>query len=267
MWTKELFGVDKPVIALLHLDALPGDPLYEGNLKTVLRHASEDLNALQDGGVDGILIANEFSGPFTSQTEYVTVGTMGRIIGELIKEISVPYGVNVTMGPLATLELAAATEAKFCRSAFAGAFTGNYGLYISGDAKIIRRKKELGLDDLRLLYKCNPEGDAYLGDRDWVAVIASIAAGGWADGLCVSGSTAGNEASSDLLREAKKVSRGVPVFCNTGCNINNVREKLAIADGTCMGTGFKKDNVLTNHVDRQRVKEFMEVVKEIRAGA
>ena len=26
MWTQEMFGVEKPIIALLHLDALPGDP-------------------------------------------------------------------------------------------------------------------------------------------------------------------------------------------------------------------------------------------------
>ena len=29
MWTDELFHVKKPIIALLHLRALPGDPLYE----------------------------------------------------------------------------------------------------------------------------------------------------------------------------------------------------------------------------------------------
>ena len=266
MWTQEMFGVDKPIIALLHLDALPGDPLYEGSMDQVIRHASEDLNALQDGGVDGILIANEFSNPPMIETEYVTVSAMARIIGHLLPEISVPYGFNVVMGPMATLELAAATEAKFCRSAFAGAYSGNYGLYISGDAKIIRRKKELGLTDLKLLYKCNPEGDAYIGDRNWKAVIGSIAKSGFADGLCVSGSTAGAEASSDLLRDAKEVANGVPVFCNTGCNIDNVREKLSIADAVNMGTGFKKDRVLTNHVDVERVREFMAVVRDIRAG-
>ena len=30
MWTQEMFGVEKPIIALLHLDALPGDPGYCG---------------------------------------------------------------------------------------------------------------------------------------------------------------------------------------------------------------------------------------------
>ena len=35
MWTQELFGVEKPIIALLHLDAMPGDPGFCGKLETV----------------------------------------------------------------------------------------------------------------------------------------------------------------------------------------------------------------------------------------
>ena len=51
MWTQEMFGVEKPIIALLHLDALPGDPGYCGSMDTVLEHARQDLVALQNGGV------------------------------------------------------------------------------------------------------------------------------------------------------------------------------------------------------------------------
>ena len=29
MWIEEMFGTKKPIIALLHLRALPGDPLYK----------------------------------------------------------------------------------------------------------------------------------------------------------------------------------------------------------------------------------------------
>ena len=36
VWTQEMFGVEKPIIALLHLDALPGDPGYCGSMDTVL---------------------------------------------------------------------------------------------------------------------------------------------------------------------------------------------------------------------------------------
>ena len=52
MWTHEMFGIEKPIIALLHLDALPGDPGYCGSMDTVLDHARQDLIALQNGEID-----------------------------------------------------------------------------------------------------------------------------------------------------------------------------------------------------------------------
>ena len=118
-WTKDMFGVEKPIIALLHLRALPGDPLYAGDVEQVFRQAREDLIALQDGGVDGVLIANEFSLPYQPQAEPVTVGAMGYLVGRLKENIRVPFGVNVVLNPMASLELAASTGAHFIYISFA----------------------------------------------------------------------------------------------------------------------------------------------------
>ena len=107
MWTKELFKVEKPIIALLHLRALPGDPDFCGNIEKVIDQAKADLQALQDGGVDGVLIANEFSLPYQLKAEPVTVGAMGYIVGRLKDEIHVPFGVNIVFNAMETLELAA----------------------------------------------------------------------------------------------------------------------------------------------------------------
>ena len=59
LWTEKMFGVKKPIIAMLHIDPLPGDPLYksENDMDKVVEHAREDLHALQDGGVDGIIFS------------------------------------------------------------------------------------------------------------------------------------------------------------------------------------------------------------------
>lgn len=81
MWTQEMFGVEKPIIALLHLDALPGDPGYCGSMDTVLEHARQDLVALQNGGVDGILFANEFSLPYQPVADVAVISAMAYIIG------------------------------------------------------------------------------------------------------------------------------------------------------------------------------------------
>ena len=264
MWTKDMFGVEKPIIALLHLRALPGDPLYGGSMENVIEQAKKDLIALQDGGVDGILIANEFSLPYQPKADYVTVGAMGYIVGRLKEYIRIPFGVNVVMNPMASLDLAAATGANFIRSAFTGTYMGENGIISTDVAATIRRKKELGLDDLRLLFKVNPESDAYLVPRDMKTIAKSIIFHCAPDGLCVSGASAGSETNTDIIASVREVAGDVPVFCNTGCNAKTAVEKLSNSDGACVGTTFKKDGKFENNVDPQRVVEFMNIVKEFR---
>ena len=178
MWTQEMFGVEKPIIALLHLDALPGDPGYCGSMETVLEHARQDLVALQNGGVDGILFANEFSLPYQPVADIAVISSMAYIIGALRPLIRVPYGVNVVKNPIATIDLAAATGAQFARSCFSGAYMGEYGLYTSNSGEAVRHRKALEIPDMKLLFKVNPEADSYLVQRDIQVVAKSIMFGG-----------------------------------------------------------------------------------------
>ena len=66
MWLSDVFGVKKPVIAMLHLMALPGDPGYDpaGGMAAILKRAGRELQALQGGGVDAVMFSNEFSLPY-----------------------------------------------------------------------------------------------------------------------------------------------------------------------------------------------------------
>lgn len=268
MWIHDMFGVQKPIVALLHLDALPGDPGFCGSIDAVLNHAGEDLRALQDGGVDGILFANEFSLPYQPVADIATISTMAYIIGSLRSELKIPYGVNVVKNPIATIELGAATGAKFGRSCFSGAYMGEYGLYASNSGEAVRKRKALEIQDFKLLFKVNPEADTYLVHRDVKVVAKSIMFGGFADGLCVSGAAAGSEPDDSILAQVYSVAKpnGVPVLCNTGCKHENVRQKLELCDAVCMGTAFKTDGRLTGRVEKDRVTSFMDIVADIRAG-
>jgi len=266
MWTQELFHVEKPIIALLHLRALPGDPLYKDGdtMEFVVEKAREELRALQDGGVDGILVANEFSFPYEKKASYLTVACIARIIGELKSELRVPFGVNIVANSIATIELAAATGADFARNAFTGAYMGENGIIDTDISETLRRKKALGLSDLKLLFKVNPESEVYLAERSLEQITKSVVSHCFPDALCVSGSSAGNETDSGLVSRVKKVAGDTPVFCNTGCTKENIIDKLSRCDGACVGTAFKVDGKFANYVDPVRVKEFMDVVKEYR---
>ena len=266
LWTEKLFGVKKPIIAMLHLDALPGDPMfhYGDDMDVVTEHARADLHALQDGGVDGIIFSNEFSLPYQRKRDLVTPAAMAYVIGRLRSEIKVPYGVDAISDGRACLELAAAVKAQFVRGTFSGVYVGDGGLYNNDFSELLRRKTALHLDDLKMLYFINPESDRNLDTRPLADIAASTIAKAAPDGLCISANAAGQDVDDELIASVKKANSNIVVLCNTGCRLDTVERKLSTADAAVVGTTFKKDGVFENHVDVERVREFMDVVRRYR---
>jgi len=265
-WIKEIFGTSKPIIAMCHFKALPGDPYFDKfrGMKFVIDSARRDLYALQSGGVDGVMFSNEFSLPYLTKVPTETVASMARIIGELINDIEIPFGVNVLWDPTASIDLAVATGAKFVREIFTGVYASDFGLWDTNCGEVIRHKNAIGADDVKLLFNIVPEAAKYLGERDIVSIAKSTVFNTKPDALCVSGLTAGAETDTQILQLVKDTVPDTPVFANTGVKLENVKQQLEIADGCIVGTYFKKDGVFQNNVDEKRVKRFMEEVNSFR---
>ncbi|MCI7741030.1 MAG: BtpA/SgcQ family protein [Clostridiales bacterium] len=265
-WCREMFGVEKPIIALLHLNAFPGDPLFRqgDSMEKTVEEARKDLHALQDGGVDGILFSNEFSLPYQTKVDMIGPCAMARVIGELKSEISVPFGVDCESDVLASIELAAAVSANFVRGLFTGVYAGDCGIIVPDIATVLRRKKALGLDDCKLLYFINNEADEYIVKRELTAIARSTIFSCKPDAFLLMGFHAGQEPESNVIGQIRKVTNGVPVFTGTGCRTDNIIEKLKTSDGATVGTTFKEEGKFENHVDLLRVKAFMEQVKKYR---
>ena len=265
-WVEELFNCQKPIIAMCHFSPLPGDPAFdkEGGMKKVVEWARKDLLALQNGGVDAVMFSNEFSLPYMTKVDTVTVAAMARVIGELMPDIKIPFGVNVLWDPTATLDLAAATGAKFVREIFTGVYASDFGLWDTNCGATVRHQYAIGAEKVRLLFNIVPEAAKYLADRDIVDIAKSTVFNARPDALCVSGLTAGIETDVQILKRVKEVVPGTVVFANTGVKLENVEEQLKFADGAIVGTTFKRDGRFENHVDEGRVKAFMDKVKAIR---
>ena len=264
-WLNKTFGVDKPIIAMCHLQALPGDPSYDpvGGMAKVVEMARTDLSALQDGGVDAVMFSNEFSLPYLTRVRPETTAAMGRVIGELMRFIEVPFGVNVLWDPLASIDLAAATGALFIREIMSGVYASDFGLWNTNVGETIRHKGRLA-PDLRMLFNIVPEAASYLGSRSVDDVARSTVFNNRPDALCVSGLTAGSETDTRVLSSVKKAVPDTVVFCNTGCRIDNVERQLSVSDGAVVGSTFKVDGKFENPVDPARVKAFMDKVKLLR---
>jgi uncharacterized protein len=267
-WTKDLFGTDKWIVAMCHLNALPGDPGFdeEGGIGRVAELARKDLYALQDGGVDAVMFSNEFSLPYLTRVETITVASMARIIGELLGDIKIPFGVNVLWDPIASLDLAVAVGAKFVREIFTGVYASDFGLWNTDAGAAIRHQHRIGGKDIKLFFNIVPEAASYLADRDIVEIAKSTVFNNHPDAICVSGLTAGVQTDISTLQKVKEAIPETIVVSNTGVRIDNAEKQLSIADGAIVGTAFKKDGIFENHVDEGRVREFMTKIKSIRQG-
>jgi len=266
-WIEETFGCRKPIIGMCHLNALPGDPSFDKQqgMAAVIEWARKDLLALQKGGVDAVMFSNEFSMPYLTRVETVTVAAMARIIGELKPDLRIPFGVNVLWDPAASLDLAVATEARFVREIFTGVYASDFGMWNTDCGAVVRHQHAIGAENVKLLFNIVPEAARYLADRDIVDIARSTVFNNRPDGLCVSGLTAGVQADQEILKKVKDAVPDTPVFANTGVRLETVDDQLGIADGAVVGTTFKYDGVFENHVDDKRVKAFMDEVKRIRA--
>ena len=265
-WLVELFGVKKPIIAMCHLLALPGDPGYDAakGLDWVLDCASRDLHALQDGGVDAVMFSNEASLPYLTRVEPITYVTMARVIGELRAEIKVPYGVNVLWDPKASVDLAMATGALFVREIFTGIYASDFGMWNTNCGEVVRHQHAIHAEHVKLLFNIVPEAAVYLGHRDVAEIARSTVFNTKPDALCVSGLTAGVASSAETLRRVKEAVPHTPVLANTGVRPENLREQLGIADGAITGTAFKRDGCIWNEVETKRVQEFMAIARNCR---
>ena len=251
---------------MCHLQPLPGDPSYDfkGGVEKVLDLARKDLKALQEGGVDAVMFSNEFSLPYLTKVEPITYTTMARIIGELKRDITVPYGVNVLWDPKASIDLAVATGALFVREIFTGVYASDFGLWNTNAGEVIRHRMHIGGQNVKTLFNIVPEAASYLGQRNIVDIAKSTVFNNKPDALCVSGLTAGAETDSSVLKAVKDAVPNTAVFANTGVRLSNIQQQLSIADGTVTATTFKRDGIFENEVDVKRVKEFMDKAKEVR---
>jgi membrane complex biogenesis BtpA family protein len=265
-WISDVFAAEKPIIAMCHLQPLPGDPGYDADagVEGVLEAARRDLRALQDGGVDGVMFSNEASLPYLTQVETITTATMARIVGELRSEITVPFGVNVLWDPTATIDLAVATGARFVREVFSGVYASDFGLWNTNAGKSARHRRAVSGQDVKLLYNIVPEAAVYVNDRDVASIATSTVFNCQPDALCVSGLTAGAHTSADTLRAVKAAVPGTPVFANTGVRADTVAAQIEVADGAVVGTAFKREGYIWNEVDEARVEELMKAARAAR---
>jgi len=259
-----LFG-HKPIIGMVHLPALPGSPLYEGNgIGSIIELAIEEALKLEQGGVNGIEIENYLDAsyyPGTVGPELVSA--MAIIAHEIRKRVHLPLGICVLADPIASIAIAHAVKAEFIRATvFTEAVVDVSGLIVGRPHEILRYRKFLD-NSVKIFADVQIKHSAPLAPRP-IAESAYDAAYFLADAVIISGKHTGFPTPVMDVKTAKEVLPDVPVLVGSGLNTENINELFMYADGGIVGTFLKYEGRSENRIDPERVRRLTEAAKRFR---
>lgn len=264
---KQLFPVKGAILGMIHLKALPGTPAYDGNDEAIIEQAIAEAVLYKEAGLDGIIIENMHDTPYVRNEVGHEISTLMAVIAREVKKVSeLPCGVQVLAGANEeAIAVAKAGGLDFVRvEGFVFAHVADEGIIESSAGTLLRYRKKIGADNILILTDIKKKHSAHAITAD-VDIIETVKAAAFfrSDGVIITGTSTGVEASSTDVQDAKKAA-GLPTLVGSGITIDNVEQYLPICDGLIIGSYFKRDGYWENEIDVERVEAFMKKVKTLR---
>ncbi|CAM5426288.1 hypothetical protein ATER59S_02479 [Aquamicrobium terrae] len=259
-------GGHKNIIGMVHLLPLPGTPFYQGEtVQQILDAAARDRDVLLEAGFDAISISNEGDRPYATSIPREQIAIFTHIVSRLTDDLPVPFGCGLLIEPKASLAVANAVGADFIRLSF-GTMVGSYGVLTEDPGEILRYRRRIGADGVRLLLNLSPHFSTSLDTRSIEEIVKTNTWLSEPDAIQIHGSGAGVLPTMDEVKRIRQVAGKTPIIVASGVDASSVKEVLAIADGIIVGTSLKQDGNIWNKIDPSRARKFMNLAREARGN-
>jgi uncharacterized protein len=176
-------AVTKPLIAMAHVPALPGTPLYDATagLAGAVAAVRRDVEILLDAGFDAVMFCNENDRPYQLQAGLESAAAMARVVTECRPD-GKPFGVDFLWDARCALAVAAATGANFIREVATGVWESDMGLFSPDAAHLLRERRRLDAGDVPVLLNTGAKAETiaqYLKFADGCIVGSSLKVDGY----------------------------------------------------------------------------------------
>jgi membrane complex biogenesis BtpA family protein len=257
----------KFLAAMIAVLPLPGSPLYDGDDQRVIDQALTDLDIYKKAGVDSILLENDHDLPYIQPPlDEKAIALMTEISKEARKRFNGPIGIQMLEAAnITSLEIAAEADLDYIRvEAFVFAHVGGSGIINGSAGKILRRRKELKAEHIKVFADVKKKHGSHsltidLDIKDEIMQAEFFLA----DGVIVTSQFTGLHPDKNDLIKAKGATK-LPVLIGSGMNVNNITDYLPLADGFIVGSYFRKDGKFLEKLEAERLNRFMELFVSIR---
>ena len=231
---QEIFGVDKPIIGMLHLSGY--------GREKVLENAKREIDIMYRNGVSAVLVENYFG-------DRVDVENALKLLQRDYPDKV--YGVNMLGFPEMAFDLARKYGAKFVQmDSVCGHLEPNYEKPFLKKLDAMR-----GDGDIFLLggvrFKYQPVRSGRSLEEDLTLGMARC------DAIVVTGEGTGISTDLEKIKTFRTILGNFPLIVGAGMTAETVKEQLTYADGGIVGSYFKEYGEAEYPVDEQRVKEFL----------
>lgn len=257
---ESLFGVQRALIGVVHLQALPGTPANKLNVAAIASIAVDEARLYRDAGFHGIMIENTHDRPYLKAAVGPEIVAAMSVVGaEVRRDVALPLGVQVLAGANSSaIAVALACDASFARAeGFVFAHVADEGLIEASAGQLLRYRRAMGADHIRIFTDVKKKHSAHAITADVDIVETAKAAEFFAvDGVIVTGIATGQPAEpSEVTAVAKAVS--VPTLVGSGITAENINT-FASADAFIVGSSIKKDGLWPNPIDLERARALVQ---------
>src|SRR6266498_4968317 len=252
----------KFLAAMIAVLPLPGSPLYAADDQNVFDQALADLEVYKKAGVDSIIFENDHDLPYIQPPlDERAIALMTKIAKQARVSFDGPLGIQMLEAAnITSLEIAAEADLDYIRvEAFVFAHVGGSGIINGSAGKILRRRKELKAEHVKVFADVKKKHGSHsltidLDIKDEIMQAEFFLA----DGVIVTSQFTGINPDKNDLIKAKSATK-LPVLIGSGMTAENIQEYLPLADGFIVGSYFRKDGKFLEKLEPARLHKFMKV--------
>jgi uncharacterized protein len=264
---SRLFNKNKLLIGMIHVPALPGTPYNKLSPKEIINKCIQEANIYKKSNIDSIMIENMHDAPYLKRNVGPEITSLMSIISyEMRKVFTIePIGVQILAGAnKEALSVAYSSDIDYIRAeGFVFSHIGDEGVFESDAGELLRYRKNIGAEKIKIFNDIKKKHSANFITSDVsIGDMAKNAEFFGSDGIIVTGSSTGSEASIEEILSVKK-STQLPVLIGSGITFDNLQNYVPIADGFIVGSYFKSGNFWKNDLDEKKIVEFVEKYKSL----
>lgn len=253
------------IIGAIHFPPLFGYKNFPG-YEVALTNAMDDLDAFYKGGVDGIIIENNYDIPHKIFVEKETIDLMVRLGKEIKNKTKIPLGVSVLWNDYkSALLIAKNIGGEFIRvPVFVDGVKTDYGNIFADPKSVLEYRKEINAENIALFTDIHVKHAELLNKRA-IEESALDAVKFGSDALIITGKWTGDAPNLKELERVRIAVKDFPILVGSGADKENIKNLFKYANGAIVSTFLKEGDVKEGEVnvktwqqriDKNKVKDL-----------